>query len=171
MKVSTWNPFRFRNIAVAALALGIVAGIWLGGLFKGLGFGLGPGTGGSGGGQSASVSTKKTGTDKPAGVADLVGFHDEDGANNAESAKISHIVKVLIDDRSYYVRHGEKRKPISLEALVIKIVQTEPNEDGLKAVVDRTVSSRTSAEMNLIQALRLAGVSDNAVYLSPQAVD
>lgn len=166
MKISTWNPFRLRNVAVAALALGILAGIWLGDLFKG--FGWGPGAGGS----STTQITPAKGKAKPTeGAADLVGYHDDHGTSEDSTPVPSSVVKVLIDDRSYYVRSGDKKRSISLEALVDLIERTEPNEDGLRAVVDRTDLSRVSAEIKLFEALKRAGVSDNAVYLTPQAVE
>ncbi len=174
MKTTTRNPLRFRNVAAAALGLGILAGIWLGDLFKG--FGLGPGQGGGGSGtQSSGQTASKTQVERLVDDAgddpDLVGYHEGDSANDTEAPPASTVVKVLIDDRNYYVRDGEKQRSISLEALVDLIRRTEANEDGLRAVVDRTNSSRVTAEVKLFEALKRAGVSDNAVYLTPQALE
>lgn len=167
MKTAGWNLFRLRNLVGAALVLGILVGVWLGDWFKG--FGLGPGEGGS---QSAKLlSTKGKPGESDRATADLVGFHADDDASDASEPKPAGLVKVLIDDRSYYLREGAKKTPIALEELVRLIEQTSPNEDGLKAVIERTATSRVSTEIKLFDALKEAGVAENSIYLAPQAVE
>lgn len=169
-----WNPFRMRNIAGVALGLGILAGIWLGDIFKGFGLGAGKGAGqGPGTGQPAHISSGRPNS-RDDDEADLVGHHageDDEAIAMAKPPKTAGLVKVLIDERSYFLHQDEKKTPISLEALVDKILQTEPNEDGLRAVIERTSSSRVSAELRLFDALKDAGVPTNSVYLAPHAVD
>jgi hypothetical protein len=169
--ITKWNPFKLRNLVGVALVLGIAAGVWLGDFFKGLGFGLGPGYGGG----SASSGSGKTGggSDSSSGTADLVGHHAEpsDADDAVPAVPSKDLVRILIDDRSYFLRQGKKKQPISLEALVRLIELTDPNEDGLRAMVDRTPSSRASAEIKLYDALKDAGIPANSVYLAPTAVE
>lgn len=180
MKLAAWNPFRLKNFVIVALILGIAAGIWLGDLFKG--FGLGPGKGpgmgpGAGGGASPGHSSTKLIGSTPDDNADLVGFHNEksahevSGPNEGGAPKPKGLIKVLIDDRDYYVRRGKKLESIKLSALVELIQDAAPNEDGLKAIIERTAASRPTAEDNLIAALRSAGVDKDALLMPEQPVD
>jgi len=169
--VAKWNPFRTRNVLVVALGLGILAGVWLGDFFKG--FGLGPGQGpglGPGAGRSASDGDGQISDD----AADLVGLKRSPADSDATPRRVPQggLIKVLIDDRSYFLQHGESREEIELDALVDLIRQTRPNEDGLRAVIDRTATSRVTAEIKLFEALKEAGVpAKEAVYLNPTAVE
>lgn len=169
--LAKWNPFKLRNLVGVALVLGIAAGVWLGDFFKGLGFGLGPGYGG-GSASSGSGKSSGDGSDSSSG-ADLVGHHAEpnDADDAVPAAPSKELVRILIDDRSYFLRQGKKKQPISLEALVRLIELTDPNEDGLRAMVDRTPSSRASVEDKLYAALKDAGIPANAIYVVPNAVE
>lgn len=168
MKPTLRNPFRLRNFVLIALVLGIVAGIWLGDFFKG--FGLGPGKGpgmgpGSGGTGSPGHSTTKLIGTSADDKADLVGHHTTDDSADGDTPKPAGLIKVVIDDRTYYVRRGKKLEPIKLPALVELIQQAPPNADGLKAVIERTGASRPSAEDKLFAALKSAGVDQDALYM------
>jgi hypothetical protein len=160
------SPFRLTNLVVVALILGILVGLWLGDLFKGLGWG--PGEGGT----SRATATQEHASVTDAGTeGDLVGFRDEGEETQSTTPKPSGLVRVLIDDRSYFVRDGEAKTSIALDALVRRIAETEPNEDGLQAIIDRTSASRVVTERNLRDALRKAGVAENSVYWTPHAVE
>jgi hypothetical protein len=170
------NPFRMRNLVGGALALGLLAGIWLGDLFKG--FGLGPGQGaglgpgqGPGTGRVAQVSGAKRSRKSDPDPPDLVGQHAGEDDEPATAQPGDGLIKALIDDRRYSLRREGKRLPIELDELVRRIEQAEPNDDGLRAVIERTSASRVSAEDKLFDALRAAGVPMNSVYLAPQPVD
>jgi hypothetical protein len=78
---------------------------------------------------------------------------------------------VLIDDRSYFICRGDQKQPISLESLVRLIEETDPDEDGLRAMVDRTPASRASAEDRLRTTLEETGIPKNSVYWTPTAVE
>jgi hypothetical protein len=169
MKIAAWNPLRLKNFVLVALALGILVGIWLGDFFKG--FGWGPENAATNSpGDTPSSLVQQPGDDLD-GRADLVGHHAEDASADAAARKPAGLVKVLIDDRAYFLRAENENEPIGLAALVELIGQTKPNDDGLKAVVERTSTSRVSAEVKLFDALKAAGVPENSVYLTPQAVE
>lgn len=171
MKLAALNLFRSRNILVVVLALGLLLGIWLGDLFKGFGWGPGAGTG-----TTSPSSPGNSAAESSHGIADLVGHRTE--TSNDESASEVEVkpgekgvVKVLIDDRNYFLRTGGKKQLIGLESLVQLIEHTQPDEDGLRAIIDRTPSSRATAELKLFDALKDAGVPANSVYLAPKAVE
>ncbi len=175
MKAAAWNPFRLKNMVLMALVLGIAAGIWLGDLFKG--FGLGPGEGaglgpGAGShespGQTTTQLISQTGEDN----ADLVGHHTEEELNNEPEPKpVRGPVKVLIDGRDYFVQRNGASETIPLLELVTLIQRAKPDEDGRRVIIDRTADSRPSAEIKLTEALKSAGISENAVTITPRAVD
>ncbi len=168
--VAKWNPLRTRNVLFVALGLGIVAGVWLGDLFKGFGWGPGQGPGlGPGTGRSAGDIDGSDADD----AADLVGVKrsKSDPESSPDRASPGGLIKVLIDDRSYFLLRGDSRGEIELGELVDLIRQTKPNEDGLRAVIDRTAESRVTTEDRLFDALKAAGVPSNAVYLTPTAVE
>lgn len=153
MKVARWNPFRLRNLALAALAIGIIAGLWLGDLFNGFG-----------GGNSVGVGFTDSSTTKSQDRTDLVGYAKPAGQSTASTAGL---VRILIDDRHYYLCLEDEDQPIELKSLVELVKSTPPNDDGLRAIVDRTAASRASAEHKLSEALKAAGIPEKAVYLKP----
>ncbi|MFO0918564.1 MAG: hypothetical protein U0872_09650 [Planctomycetaceae bacterium] len=157
MKFAKWNPFRLRNLALGALALGILVGIWLGDVFKGFG-----------GGSSWGVGLENASPPESSNRTDLVNFTTTD---ESESKRSSGLVRILIDDRDYFVRLPKEDRPIDLPTLVKLVKSREPNADGLRAVIDRTASSRPSAEQRLKDALKEAGIPEKSVYLKPTAVD
>jgi hypothetical protein len=167
--VAKWNPFRTRNVLAVALGLGIVAGIWLGDLFKG--FGWGPGQGpGLGSGESAGNSAGSSSSD---GTTDLVGLSrmKSDPDEKTGAGKQGPLIKVLIDDRSYYLQDVDGPEPIELHELVELIRKARPDQDGLRAIIDRTSTSRVTAEVKLFDALKEAGIPANSVYIAPTAVE
>ena len=163
------NPFRMRNLLGGALALGILAGIWLGDLFRGFGLGPGQGTGQPKGSAGVTSPLDKSPGDS---AADLVGVNtgDEPGDEPGAGPTSDGLVHVRIDDRKYFLIQDGKQYAIGVEALVQRIEQTEPNADGLRAVIERTASSRVSAEVRLFELLKEAGVPVNSIYLPPHAV-
>ena len=168
MKAPRWNPFRPRNAIGGALVLGILAGIWLGELFKGFGLGLGPES------QESRVESQESESQEARDKIQEPEEHAESSLaldSRPSTLDSTGPVHVLIDDRSYFVRDGEERREIELPALVQLIERTIPNEDGLKAVVNRTPASRTTVENRLFAALKEAGISKSAVYMPEQAVE
>lgn len=150
MKVAKWNPFRLRNIVVGALVLGIAAGIWLADVFKGLG-----------GGNTFGVGFSDSSATKSKDQAELVGYSKPDGRSPASTAGL---MRILIDDRDYYLLLKDEDQPIDLESLVQRVKETNPNDDGLRAIVNCTAESRPSAELKLKDAFQAAGIPKKAVY-------
>lgn len=173
MKLGALNPFRFRALLPAVLAVGLLLGVWLGDLFQG--FGWGPG---QGGGNSQGHAQQKSSADSDDGEADLVGVRateasakmllttESDDANPNED----RLIHALIDGRNYFVLRGKKKEPIGLTELIDLIKDTRPNEDGGRAIIDRTKDSRPSAEENLKMGLQDAGLT-GAVYWTGRAIE
>jgi len=157
MKVAKWNPFRLRNLALGALVLGILAGLWLGDVFKGFG-----------GGDSLGIGLGNSGPRTSRSRTELANFTT---ADESEADGESGLVRILIDDRDYFVRLPKEDRPIDLATLVKLVKSKAPNADGLRAIIDRTSASRPSAEHRLLAALKEAGIPEKGVYLRPEPVD
>jgi hypothetical protein len=148
-----------RYVVGGALALGIAAGVWLSDWFKGIGLGEGSAVGiGQSGwdgvqtnaeGQAADLGVSYQ-TPLPAGAPTL---------------------RVVIKDRSYFLRDGETDTPIELAALVDAVKQHPADEDGIRLRLYRTNTARVTAELQLREALQTAGIPDAAVFTYEHAVE
>jgi hypothetical protein len=155
--------FSTRNMMGVVLIAGIAAGVYLGDFMKG------PGWGGSSKGTSNSTgtSTSKDGaTDKKPAV-------DKTEAVPEKIAALPQtpVVKVVIADRSYFLRSAEGDQPIELDQLVSQAVAAKGDEYGIHIRVYRKLSSRTAAEIALRDALAAAGVGDDQTVWVPNPVD
>lgn len=152
--------FRMRYVVGGALVLGIAAGVWLGDWFKGFGPGGDGTTGGLGTGDGVKTS--------------LVGESPPELGVTAETTTVglvTSMLRVVIKDRSYFLRDGETDTPIELPALVDAVKQHPADDDGIKLRLYRSNTARVTAELQLREALHAAGVSDAAIYVSPDAVE
>ena len=151
--------FRMRYVVGGALVLGIAAGVWLGDWFKG----FGPGGTGTGFGTSNTDGVQTSVGD---GVADIGVATDRPA-----SAVTLPTLRVVIRDRSYFLRDGDQETPIELPDLVDLVVKHPADEDGLKLRVYRANSARAKTVDDLAHAVRSASVADAAVYISQDAVE
>jgi hypothetical protein len=149
-----------RYVAGGALALGIAAGVWLGDWFKGFGPGGGEGSGlrRSGEGVQTSVAS---------------GNGAELGVTAASLDRIPPVttLRVVIRDRSYFLRDGATDTPVELSALVEAAQRQPPDDDGIKLRLYRTNTARVTAELQLKDALHAAGIADAAIYTAKDAVE
>jgi hypothetical protein len=146
---------RMRYVIGGALVLGIVAGVWLSDLLKGLGSGNGVGIGQAGlEGVAVQVDPATTGSD--------LGLSSESTTGVAATS-----LKVLIKDRGYFLRTGDLDSPIDLEALVPMVQAATGDDDGIKLRIYRSGTARVTAELQLREALRAADVAEGAIYTSP----
>jgi hypothetical protein len=151
--------FRMRYVAGGALVLGIAAGVWLGDWFKG----FGPGGTGTGFGTSNSDGVL---TSVGEGTADLGVATDQ-----PVSAVVTPPLRVVIRDRSYFLRDGDQETPIDLLALVATVARHPADEDGIKLRIYRANSARAKTVQDLVDAVHTAGITDAAIYTSPDAVE
>lgn len=147
--------FKLRNLVGAALVVGIAAGVWLGEFWKGFGWGGGSGLGP---GDSLLVTTQPTHSTTPP---------TEDDARDSPPAS-RQTVRVVIRDRSYYLKQSREEQPIALQDLVALVQQAQGDEDGIRLRVYRAESSRATAELQLQEALRAVDIPESAIYWSPE---
>jgi hypothetical protein len=151
--------FKMRYVVGGALALGIAAGVWLSDWFKGIGVGGGSGVGiGQSGWQGMPSGEESE-------VADL-------GVSYQTPLPAGPVtLRVVIKDRSYFLRDGETDTPIELAALVDAVKQHPADEDGIRLRLYRTNTARVTAELQLREALQAAGIPDAAVFTYEHAVE
>lgn len=153
--------FSTRNMMGVVLIAGIAAGVYLGDFMKG------PGWGGSSKGTGNSTGTGKDGTIDQQHVTDKT----EAAPENVVAQPQTPVVKVVIADRSYFLRSAEGDQPIELDQVVAQAIAAKGDEDGVKIRIYRKLSSYTSAELALQDALVAAGVSDKQIVWPPNPVD
>jgi hypothetical protein len=155
--------FRKRNFLGAVLLAGIGLGVYLGKLNFGLGGGNQFGLGSSGGETQVSI-----------GSADRIASPIEPAKEKEElPIEVPDVVRILIDDRQYYLRSetgSVTEAPIALPKLVQLIELAPGDEDGLRVRVYRKATARASAEEKLKTALTEAGIHDAAVFWVPNPV-
>jgi hypothetical protein len=147
------SMFKLRTFIGVALVAGVAAGVWLADFWKGFGWGGGPGLG-SGSPESVATETSAPAEQRP----------DEPAEDPTSSART---LRVVIRDRSYFLKHALGERLISLEELVAAVKQVSGDDDGIRLRVYRAESSRPTAELQLEEALRAAGIPDSATYWSP----
>lgn len=148
---------QMKYVIGGALILGIAAGVWLGDLFKGVGAGNGVGIGQSG--------WSGPGTNESAPAVDL-GVSAETAAGAAPVT-----LRVVIKDRSYYLRSGDSETPIDLEALVAMVQSATGDDDGIKLRIYKTETARVSAEMQLRDLLKNADVGESSIFTSQEIAE
>lgn len=156
-----WRLLSTRNVLGGVLVAGIAAGLYLGDLFKGFGFGnsLGLGTGG----KSNSSQESKQGTDEGAAktvVQSKTTITPEPTRKPAKKQNNHHVVKIVIADRSYFVRSTEGDQATDLAELVELVNSATGDDDGIRVRIYRKPTSRTSTELALRDALLEAGVKE-----------
>lgn len=94
---------------------------------------------------------------------------DSDETGEPAAPRLLHI---MIDDRDLFVATGSSRdddatdwQPIGLSEIVSRAETIEANDAGLRVLVSRRGSSRVSTEMELIEALHQAGLTDDEIHV------
>lgn len=147
--------FKVRYLVGAALVLGIAAGVWLGEFWKGFGWGGGSGFGY---GDSLLVTAQPTNSTTPPAKDDV----------QDSSPTPMPTVRVVIRDRSYYLKQSREEQPIALQDLVALVQRAAGDEDGIRLRIYRAESSRATAELQLQEALRAVDIPESAIYWSPE---
>ena len=156
--------FRKRNFLGAALLAGVGLGVYLGKFNFGWGGGNQFGIGSSG---TETQVTSAAGNIKP------LEAKKETKAKEEIPAVIPDVVRILIDEREYYLRSengGDQDVPIELPRLIRLIEQAPGDEDGLRVRVYLKATARASAEENLKTALKEAGINEASVFWVPTPV-
>jgi hypothetical protein len=137
-----------RNLIGGAIVLAFIAGGYLGGFFPklggGTGIGLGPG-GSQPGPKQAFTTVSRDTTPREGG---------------RESANVLH---VRIDGRNYAIVGAEGDTSLPLDQLVEKVHNYPGDAQGIRVRVSRLPSSKTTAELQLRDALVKAGLSEDEI--------
>lgn len=137
-----------RNLVGGAIAVAFIAGGYLGGFFPKFGTGTGFGVGGLQPESGHSVTTASR--QKPARNADRA----------RESANVLH---VRIDGRNYAIVRADGDESLPLDRLVEQVQNYPGDAHGIRVRVSRLPSSKTTAELQLRDALVKAGLSEDEI--------
>ena len=160
---------------VIALAVGIY--LLVGSFFGGVG------TPGSGGGDGEADSPSETvpanvqvSTEATTASESPAPMHQTSPeGESTTTSEPPEVVDVVIDDRAYFVREqvvgATQDRRIELAQLVDVAKTATGNEDGFRVRVLRKSSSRAATEHELEQALKSAGIPDNAVLWQSEAAE
>jgi len=152
-----------RNVLGAVLVAGIATGIYVGKFWKGFGGGssLGVGVGDPQANSQAGADAKSPEIKTP----------DRPEPESPPPADVPRVVRVVIDDQSYFVRSEGGDEPIDLKQIVALTRAAAGDEDGIRIRIYRKFSSRTSAELALSAALVEAGIKDDQTVWVPTPID
>lgn len=150
-----------RNLFGAVLVAGIATGIYVGKFWKGFGGGSTLGVGVSDG------TSLKPGTAKPTETT----ASKEPDPEPAKPVEVPKVVRVVIDNQSYFLRGEAGDEPIELKQLVELVKAAPGDEDGTRVRIYRRLSSRTSAELALNTALVDAGIKEDQTIWAATPID
>lgn len=157
--------FRKRNILGAALIAGVIVGQYLPDFWNGFGggsiTGVGLGDPQSGGSLDSSDGSKDSAVDPPKG---------NDAAKELPK-NVPPVIKVVIDDRSYYLRSSDGDRPTSIAEVIGLVKAAAGDADGIRLRIYRKGTSRPSAENALQDAIMEAKISEAAVFWSPTTTE
>lgn len=166
--------FSKRNILGAVLVAGIALGVYLSDLFKG--FGLGDGTASKTTQESTEPGDSADSTAQTVASIDSAHLVEPDsqpdpGKSAVVPPPVTDVVKVVIADRSYFVRSPEGDQSTELKQIVALAGAATGDEDGIRVRVYRRLSSRAAAENELRDALIAAGITDEQTVWIANPVD
>jgi hypothetical protein len=157
--------FRKRNILGAALVAGVIVGQYLPNFWNGFGGGSITGVG-VGDPKTRTytqppedIKDKSTDADKPAEIASKIPLN------------VPSVIKVVIDDRSYFIRSAEGDRPVEITEVIGLVKAAAGDPDGIRVKVYRRGTSRPSAENALQDAFNEAKISDTAILWVPTTID
>lgn len=157
---------RKRYVLGSVAVLGTLLGIYLG-KFKGFGLGGGSSFGIGSTGTETQVSGPTESTASP-----RVALADR-SSDDEKSVPMTEVVRVLIDDRDYFLKSPSDDSfsvKITLANLIKRIQLAPGDEDGIRVRIYEKGTARVLAEENLKKELSAAGVSDAAVFWVPGPV-
>jgi hypothetical protein len=135
-----------RNLIGGAIVVAFIAGGYLGGFFPKFGTGTGLGVGESQSDGKTSLTTVSRQTQSRDADRDLT--------------KVLH---VRIDGRNYSIVRADGDKSLPLDQLVEQVQNFPGDAHGIRVRVSRLPSSKTTAELQLRDALVKAGLSEDEI--------
>lgn len=168
---SNWRLLSKRNILGTVLAIGIAVGVYLGDLWKG----FGTGNSGSDAAKKTTTETKKgdsTKDDTPTlAMVDSTSITKPPSKSATGSDAVPQVVKVIVADRSYFVRTAEGDEASDLKSIVALAKSAIGDVDGIRIRVYRRPTSRTAAEIALSEALTAAGITEEQTVWVVNPID
>ena len=151
--------FRKRTVLGAALVAGVIVGQYLPNFWNGFGGGstVGVGIGDPAPGTKRTPSTDSTETP----VEDDITL----------PANVPPVIKVVIDDRSYFIRSPEGDRPVEIAEVIALAKAAAGDADGVRVRVYRKGTSRSSAENALQDAFNAAKIGNDAVLWVPTPIE
>jgi hypothetical protein len=141
---------KIRTLIGWVVVLAFVVGGYLGGIFSLSGPGRGPGRGAGSGDGKADSAGRVRGVSQEKSVA----------RDAAEKARVLH---VTIDGRSYAIERDGALKTTPLDALIALVQHYPGDSQGIRVSVSRRPNSKTTAEIELRDALVAAGLSEGEI--------
>ena len=81
------------------------------------------------------------------------------------------VTKVVIDDRSYFIRSAEGDRPVEIAEVIALTKAAAGDSNGIRVIVYRKGTSRPSAENALQDAFNEAKISDTAIFWVPTTTE
>jgi hypothetical protein len=163
---------RKRLMAVAAVGL-LIAGAWLGNLFRGFGLGgSGSGVGDDGATGEVQVSLD-AGADEP--PQDDPAPRQETVADAPAPARAADVLTVLVDRDAYQVQSGEDASasfaPATLDEVVEQARTRAGDAHGVRVRLRYRRTSQEGARADLIEALQAGGIEREQIIETTGFVD
>ncbi|MDA0831801.1 MAG: hypothetical protein O2955_00685 [Planctomycetota bacterium] len=102
---------------------------------------------------------------------------DTKSDDSSSASSQPHLLRLLTDDRNYLVAADSSSndaplewQPINLSEIVKRAEIIKPNEAGLRVLISRRGSSRVSTEMELLEALHQAGITDDEIHIEEKLI-
>ena len=152
--------FRKRNVLGLTLIAGMVVGTYLPNIWKGFGGGSTWGIGIGDPADGLQIETQDASTD------------DElDATIPAAQPQPQSLIKVIIDERSFFIRSATGDRPTELTEIIALATAATGDADGFRVKIYRKGSSRPSAENALNDALSKADIAESAVLWVPTEIE
>lgn len=168
---SNWRLLSKRNILGTVLAIGIAVGVYLGDLWKG----FGTGNSGNDAAKKTSTETKEGESNKDdtqtLAMVDNTSVTRPTSKPTTGSDVVTQVVKVIVADRSYFVRTAEGDEASDLKSIVSLAKSATGDVDGIRIRVYRRPTSRTAAEIALSEALTAAGITEEQTVWVVNPID
>ena len=144
-----------RYILGAALIAGVIVGQYLPNFWKGFGGGSITGVGIG----DPAYGTKSEQSDNPA----VKPVEDD----TKPLGNVPPVIKVVIDDRSYFIRSAEGDRPVEIAEVIALAKAAAGDTAGIRVKVYRKGTSRQTTENALLDAFNEAKISDTVVFWVP----
>lgn len=159
---------RKRTILGSVLAIGLIAGVWLGDKLPKFGSGFGLGSGGD------SIIGKPNLSDSTVHAGEQKSESEAHGPKpiRTDDAPSDNVLTILVEDRHYAVwrktRKGNGYFPEELDKLIELAQAASPDNDGVRVRIIRSESARLTAWQRLQSELVKANIPADSILLTKE---